>query len=132
VQDLEAGSRIVSIGYIDAVNCFGAIPPYQLRALAVTTAERSKRAVIDRRSPKIDAIATSADGRDRTPAFETGGNARKLPAIRERSVVAQSCRRSDRGIPDRVRLRAAAMAAGMGTDSAAKGDSESGGVNVKG
>jgi hypothetical protein len=70
VQDLEAGSRIVSIGYIDAVNCFGAIPPYQLRALAVTTAERSKRAVIDRRSPKIDAIATSADGRDRTPAFE--------------------------------------------------------------
>ena len=70
VQDLEAGSRIVSIGYIDAVNCFGAIPPYQLRALAVTTAGRSKRAVIDRRSPKIDAIATSADGRDRTPAFE--------------------------------------------------------------
>jgi hypothetical protein len=26
VQDLEAGSRIVSIGYIGAVNCVGAIP----------------------------------------------------------------------------------------------------------
>ena len=26
VQDLEAGSQIISIGYIGAVNCVGAIP----------------------------------------------------------------------------------------------------------
>ena len=28
VQEPEAGSQIVSIGYIGAVNCVGAIPPY--------------------------------------------------------------------------------------------------------